>query len=175
MKKLDLLPNWVQEAKQNRMFKQRIAAVQVAIFLAIILTVLMINAIEERRHLRIYELTQKIQSANPAWEQAVTDLRNAHARAELLEYFMQNHAPHRFDPTWLTEMLDSAPTTATLERIRYSNNQFTITTKTTNIAIAETHKQNLVKTEAFQSVNIGQVTGLDDGYYSYELIIRIII
>ena len=171
--KIDLLPSWAQESKRRRASTLRIAAIQVAIFSFLFLSMIMLNRLENRAIRRVDALTSTIQLFDPAWEQVAADAATAISQASQMESFLLSHGTYAFDSTWLTAIIQTVPNGVRLVRMDYINKQITLTATTENIALAEVHRYSIAEVETFDSVQLGRVVGLDNGNYNYELSISV--
>jgi len=172
---INLLPEWALQSKRRRRAVIQMAFVQATIFLALILSVVVISVWEGRALARVYLLHGQLQNIDPTWEQTAADAAAARAQSAQMEEFLQMHTTYPFDPAWLDAIVESVPVGTQLLRMEYSNAQLLLTAQTTDISLAEIHRRNIINPDEliFYDARLGVVTGIGDGLYTYELRIQV--
>jgi len=165
---INLLPEWAIQLKRHRRAMIQMAAVQAAIILFLILSIVAISTWEDRALSRICRLSGQLQDIDPDWEQVAADAAAARVYIAQAEEFLRLHSTtYPFDSVWFDSIVESVPMGIQLLGMEYSNAQILLTAKTTDIALAEIHRRNI--TGLFYDVRLGTVTGIGEGLYTYEL------
>ena len=155
MKKINLLPQKVQRVKDVRRVTIIIAAVQAAIFLAVILLYVFFSMWETRLNREIGSLKHLI------GESPVQQVARETPRFFLQEEFLIADALFA---------VQEVPHGITLYTIRFNHGEFSITARGADILNIQAHIETL--NEFFYDIRLLSLTATDDGYYVYELSAR---
>lgn len=171
---INLMPEWVIQAKQHRLLVTLMLIVQILVFLALLLVMAVFISSERDTLSRTEEISLRLQYFDPAWEQVAFDATTARANdTQLEDFFSSVDASRAFDSAWLATVIETAPPDVVLIRMTHSHSQILITAKATDIAFSEIHRRKLIATGTFHEVRIGAIRGIDNGFYSYDLHIEV--
>jgi len=169
---IDLLPESIQKRRQLRNLVIRLATVQVAIFLCIVLMFIGINALEQRAWERVTEINRQVYALRHGPEvAAVAYAHDITQRLAIEDALLQAHAPANFDPEWLTAIMQASGKEMTV--LYYNNTAITITGISYDITAVEAHRQSIRDTGLFNYVELGRIILQDCGRYFYELHVRV--
>ena len=169
MKKINLLPHWVQKSKAKRRLVILLAAVQAAIFLVLCIVVISLSVWESRIFDYSRELDEKLGFFDPVSAQVSAELQAARANAAYIKEFLA--LPEIFTWDFLTIIPDTIPIGVSLTRLEYKNGEMLFISSVTDIITIETHRAVLAG--IFPNVRIGRISSLEGGSYSYELFVRL--
>jgi len=166
---INLLPQWAKESKQRRKTIFALVGLQVVIFLLLYAIVSVFYRLEEISLANANSISEDIRAFNPEWEQAAANASAAIVRRTQMDEFFELHSTYWFEPVWLYVVVDATPSESQLIRLEYSNSQILLIAKSADISVAEVHRREIIATDFFYYARVGNITGLGDGLYSYEL------
>ena len=165
---IDLLPESVQHPKRIRKLALRLAAAQVAIFLCIGLAVLGLHILENRVLDESLRLAGRINYLRHGPEvTALAYARDIHMQLMAAEAFLEANIPPYFDPEWVQAILEAD--TGYTTSLDYTGIFIMLTGITDYMVNIENHRQALLYTGVFSTVNLGRISLQEDGRLYYEL------
>ena len=153
MKKINLLPEKVQKAKDVRRITIVIAAVQTAVFLAAIVLFVLFSMWGAR-------LNREAQSLDDLLRQSAA----GQSSNETIHYFLQGE----FLTKDALTHAQAAPHGVWLYALTFNHGEFSITAHTSDILNIQAHIKNL--SEIFYGVRMTSLAATGEGGYVYELI-----
>jgi len=175
MKRINLLPQQIMLAQKSRRLKIWMAAFQVAIFFGIVATILIFQTMEQRATANIQEIRTRIANLDERPLQLVLELEEMRTLERQFDLFFTENFPVTFNTQWIAVISETLPDGATLTRFNYRHIEILLNGEVENIEDIETHRQEILNSELFQYVWLGQMRLLENGRYSYELRIRILV
>ena len=152
MKKINLLPEKVQKAKDVRRITIILAAVQAAIFLAAVLLYVFFSMWEARLNIEAQNLASFLVE-NPVRQ----------ADSESFHFLMQDE--------FLTKdtliFAQTAPVGVWLYALRFDHGEINITARTEDIMKIQAHIETL--SEFFYGIRLTNLAATDDGDYIYDI------
>lgn len=173
MKNLNLLPHKIEQQKKSRKAKIRMIFIQVAIILCIGASVLFLRAIEQNILSRSYVLAQHLAAINEDPLLLAIELENARATARYLDQFFLDNIPVEFEAVWVETILLALPGNVNIIQLNYNRSQIIILGEVEDIIDVGIYIQNLIDSEVFVYVDMGNIVLLENGLFSYELRIQV--
>jgi len=173
MKKINLLPYQMQQHSKLRKIRNVLIVIQVAILLCMATILLHFNVQERRLVIRSQDLTYRIANFDGRIIDAVLELDAAQAMTISFNEFYTENFPVRFSTSWFETIVDTLPEDAILMRVNYRRQEILVEGEVANLEDVEVHRQYLLDSEFFETVQLGRMVLLENGMFGYELRIRV--
>ena len=165
---IDLLPESVQAPKRFRKRIIKLAAVQAAIVLCIVLSAMALNALEQRAWDESLRLTMQVNALRHDLAVTVAAYtQDIVRRISAEEAFIEANAVDDFNPQWITAIISADA--GNMIMLDYSHGFIMLTGMTDDMNNIEIYRQNLLETEIFHYVRIGRTALQEGGSFFYEL------
>jgi len=169
MKTINLLPDWALQKQHYRRLCLRLAAVQAAIFLILLVTIISIRIADEQAWERAEALSVSLEIFDDTPTVTAIALTAALERHTARSAFLSAHDTATiFQPVWLLA-LGNTPDGVRLSEIIFNGENIRLLALAADMYAAEAHRQMLLDTQLFYQANRGMVNLSADRQFLYEL------